>query len=59
MEKARIHADEILKINPKYTVEFFRKSTPYKDRTYLDSLVSLLIKAGLPEKPPLPLPGLK
>jgi adenylate cyclase len=59
MEKARIHADEILKINPKYTVESFRKSTPYRDRAYLDGLVSLLIKAGLPEKPPLPLPGLK
>ena len=56
MEKARAHADEILKIYPKYTVEFFRKTTPYKDRAYLDDLVSLLIKAGLPEKPPLALP---
>jgi adenylate cyclase len=42
MEKARSHADEILKINPKYTVAFFRKSTPYKDLAYLDGLVSLL-----------------
>ena len=56
MEKARAHAENILKLNPKYTVEFFRKSTPYKDQTYLDGLVSLLIKAGLPEKAPLPLP---
>ena len=56
LEKARAHVDEILKINPKYAAESFRKSTPYKDRAYLDGLVSLLVKAGLPEKPPLPLP---
>ena len=59
IEKARAHADEILKINPKYTVESFRKSTPYKDRAYLGGLVNLLIKAGLPEKPPTTSPGLK
>jgi len=59
IEKARAHADEILKINPKYTVESFRKSTPYKDRAYLDGLVNLLIKAGLPENPPTTSPGLK
>jgi adenylate cyclase len=56
MEKARAHADEILKLNPKYAAESFRKNTPYKDRAYVDGLFSLLIKAGLPEKPPLPLP---
>jgi adenylate cyclase len=56
MEKARSYVDEILKINPKAAAESFGKSTPYKDRAYVDSLVSLLIKAGLPEKPPLPLP---
>jgi adenylate cyclase len=49
MEEARAHAAEILKIKPDYTVEFFRKTTPYKDRKYVDSLVNLLIKAGLPK----------
>jgi adenylate cyclase len=49
MEEARAHAAEILKIKPDYTVEFYRKATPYKDKKYLDSLVELLIKAGLPE----------
>jgi hypothetical protein len=43
-----------LKINPKYTVESFHKQTAYKDRAYVDTLVSLLVKAGLPEKLPLP-----
>jgi TolB-like protein/Flp pilus assembly protein TadD len=56
MEEARAQAEEILKIKPDYTVKFFRKQTPYKDQKYLDSLVALLIKTGLPEHPPLPLP---
>jgi adenylate cyclase len=56
MEEARAHAAEILKIKPDYTVEFYRKATPYKDQKYLDSLVALLSKAGLPLRPPLPLP---
>ncbi len=49
MEEARAHAAEILKIKPDYTVEFYRKTTPYKDQAYLESLVDLLRKAGLPD----------
>jgi adenylate cyclase len=49
MEEARAHAAEIIKIKPDYTVEHYRQTTPYKDKKYLDSLVDLLIKAGLPE----------
>jgi adenylate cyclase len=56
MEEARAQAEEILKIKPDYTVEFFRKLTFYKDPKYLDSLVALLLKAGLPKHPPLQLP---
>ena len=56
MEEARFHAEEILKIKPDYSVEFFRKITRYKDRAYVESLADLLIKAGLPEHPPLALP---
>ena len=52
MEEARAHAAEILKINPDYSVEVFRKTTPFKDRAYLNSLVALMLKAGLPEKSP-------
>jgi adenylate cyclase len=48
MEEARAHAEEMLKIKPDYTVEFFRKLTRYKDKKYLDSLVEMLRKAGLP-----------
>ena len=49
MEEARTHASEILKIKPDDTVEFYRKTTPYKDKTRLENLIDLLRKAGLPE----------
>jgi len=52
-EEARAHAAEILRINPNYSVQFFRTPTPYKDQTYLESLIDLPHKAGLPEVPPL------
>ncbi|MFC1880300.1 tetratricopeptide repeat protein [Thermodesulfobacteriota bacterium] len=56
MEEAHAHATEILKIKPDYTVGFYRKARSYKDKAYLENSVALLRKAGLPEKPPLPLP---
>jgi adenylate cyclase len=49
MAEARAHAAEILKINPDYTVEFYRKTKPFKDKAYLESHVDMLRKAGLPE----------
>jgi adenylate cyclase len=48
-QKAKAHKEEIMKINPKYSVEYFRTTTPYKDNAYLDSLVELLRNAGLPD----------
>ena len=56
MEEAQAHATEILKIKPDYTVGFYRKARSYKDKAYLEKAVALLRKAGLPDKPPLPLP---
>jgi len=56
MEDARAHVAEILKIKPDYSVEFFRKRNLWKDRAYHEGLADLLIKAGLPEHPPLELP---
>jgi adenylate cyclase len=53
MDKAKSHADELLKIDPKYTADSFRIRYPYKDPAYTDNLVSLLVKAGLPGKSPL------
>jgi adenylate cyclase len=53
MDKAKSHADELLKIDPKFTADSFRITNPYKDPAYTENLVGLLVKAGLPEKSPL------
>jgi len=56
-EEARVEIAEILKIRPKFSLEYMAtKSTYYKNRADLERLIAALRKAGLPEKPPLPLP---
>ena len=50
MDEATAHVAEVLKIDPNYNAETFRKYLRvYKDRAYVDRLVELIIKAGLPE----------
>jgi adenylate cyclase len=55
-EEARAAAADLLKINPKFSLEQWGKALPYKDQTQVDRTIESLRKAGLPEKPPLPLP---
>jgi adenylate cyclase len=55
-EEARAHAAEVLKINPKFSLESVRKRSLYKDPAHLERFLSPLRKAGIPETPPLPLP---
>jgi adenylate cyclase len=52
-EEAKAAAAEILRLNPKWSIEYYAKTSLFKDR---DRVVEGLRKAGLPEKPPLPLP---
>jgi adenylate cyclase len=58
-EEARTHAEEVIKINPKFSVEYLRKGiySYYKDPAHAERFLSALRKAGLPETPPLPLPN--
>jgi len=56
MDEARGSASEILKKNPNFTVENWAKGLPYKKQADIDLLMTGLRKAGLPDKPPLPLP---
>jgi adenylate cyclase len=56
MEEARDAASKILNYNPNFTVENFAKGLPYKKQADIDLLLNGLRKAGLPDKPPLPLP---
>ena len=44
---ARAEAAEILRINPKFSVDFYVKILPYKDQSENDKIVNALRKAGL------------
>ena len=56
-DKAQFHLSEIKKYNPKYSMELVRKRNQFfKDPNHLEAMIDALRKAGLPDKPPLPLP---
>ena len=46
-EEARIEASGVLRIDPKFSIEHFAKTVPYKKQADLELLVSSLRKAGL------------
>lgn len=54
--EARAEVTEVLRINPRYSVEYYRSSTPFKNPADMELEVNALLKAGLPRTPPLPLP---
>ena len=56
MADAREHADEVLRLNPKFSLEVVRKRSLYKDPDHLEKWLDAYRKAGLPETPPLTLP---
>jgi len=56
LEEARAQAAELLRINPNYALGPRAKRVQYKYQKDRDHYLDGLRKAGLPEKPPLPLP---
>jgi hypothetical protein len=46
-EEARIEAAEVLRINPKFSLEQFAKSLKYKKQEDIERTVNALRKAGL------------
>jgi adenylate cyclase len=46
-KEARAEAAEVLRINPKFSVDFLAKAAPFKDQSVTDNLISALRKAGL------------
>jgi adenylate cyclase len=54
--EAAAQADEVLRINPQFTLEAYAKTLPYKNKADIDRYIAALRKAGLPYTPPLPLP---
>jgi len=56
LEEARAQAEEIMRINPKFSVEQQAKMSLYKNQADSKRYLDGLREAGLPETPPLPLP---
>jgi len=46
-KEARAKADEVLKINPKFSLDNYAKLIPYKDQSDVDQYINALRKAGL------------
>ena len=46
-EKAHAAAEQLLRLNPNFSIEAFRKSLFYKDPADIDLLIDALQKAGL------------
>jgi adenylate cyclase len=55
-EEARFHSGEVLRINPNFSLEYLDKVFYYIDPAHLKKRKDNLRKAGLPDKPSLPLP---
>jgi adenylate cyclase len=45
--EAAVEADEVLRINPKFTLESYAKTLPYKNKVDIERYVAALRKAGL------------
>jgi len=55
-EEAQSLAEQYLKTNPKFSMESYAKTIRRKDPAEAERFLAALRKAGLPDKPPLPLP---
>jgi len=54
--EAAAEAEEVLRINPKFSLKSYAKTLPYKNKADIERYLTALRKAGLPEHPPLKLP---
>jgi len=48
-EEALKAVEEVLRIDPNFSLEYFAKTIPYKNQETTDSYIEALRKAGLPE----------
>ena len=46
-KEAQSEAEEVRRLNPKFSVDYFAKVSPYKDQTETDKIIAALRKAGL------------
>jgi adenylate cyclase len=55
-EEAREVAENLLRIDPKFSAQRLARRMPFKDPALSAKFLELMRKGGLPETPPLPLP---
>jgi len=55
-EEAGVAAKKVLEIDPSFSVERVSKTSPFKNKADLKLIIDAMRKAGLPDKPPIPLP---
>jgi adenylate cyclase len=46
-KEARAEAAEVLRLNPKFSLDYLAKASGFKDRTETEKLITALRKAGL------------
>ena len=46
-KEARAEAEEVLRINPNFSLDYFAKALPFKDQKVINKLIDALHKAGL------------
>jgi adenylate cyclase len=50
-KEAQAEAAEVLRINPKFSLEWYARTSASKDRSVIDRNIDAMRKAGLPDKP--------
>ena len=48
-EEAHKAVEEVLRIDPNFSLDYYAKTTPYKNQEKIDKVVEALRKADLPE----------
>ena len=49
MEEARLEADQVMKLNPKFSLKKYEKTIPYKNPEVKNRYIDALRNVGLPE----------
>ena len=49
MEEARLEAEEVMKLNPKFSLKKYEKTIPYKNPEVKKRYIDALQNAGIPE----------
>jgi TolB-like protein/Tfp pilus assembly protein PilF len=53
--EANAAAEQVLRINPKFSLESYAKTLPYKNKADIERYIAALRRAGLPDKPSMQL----